>query len=261
MKRKITIAALTLGLLVFGIISLPGSPVSNTLAATARQVPPAPQHKGFAVIELFTSEGCSSCPAADELVADIQKENAGKQIYVLAFHVDYWDRQGWKDRFSNHDFTERQQRYSGWLNLSTIYTPQVVINGATEYVGSDAPHILKAVSGGLDQDPANNLTIDCGIVGKRLTVNYRSTATEKGDEVLLALVRRSAQSAVRGGENAGLKLSHVQIVQQLVHAKPVGKGPVAIDLPPDFNPKEWQLIGLVQNSLNGHISAATKFDF
>jgi len=261
MKRQITIAAMILSLLIFGIISLPGSPVSNALFAASKQVPTDPQQKGFAVIELFTSEGCSSCPAADELVADIQKENPGKQIYVLAFHVDYWDRQGWKDRFSNHEFTERQQLYSSWLNLETIYTPQVVVNGSTEYVGSDAPHILKAVSNGLGHDPANTLIVDCGIVGKRLTINYQSTATDKGDEVLLALVQRSAQSAVRAGENAGRSLSHVQIVRQLVHAKPNSKKAVTLDLPPDFNPKEWQLIGLVQNSLNGHISAATKFDF
>lgn len=261
MKREITIAAMMLSLLIFGIISLPGSPISNSLFAASKQVPPDPQHKGFAVIELFTSEGCSSCPAADELVAGIQKENPGKQIYVLAFHVDYWDRQGWKDRFSNHEFTERQQLYSSWLNLETIYTPQVVVNGSTEYVGSDAPHILKAVSNGLGHDPANTLTVDCGIVGKRLIINYQSTATDKGDEVLLALVQRSAQSAVRGGENAGRSLSHIQIVRQLVHAKPNSKKAITLDLPSDFNPKEWQLVGLVQNSLNGHISAATKFDF
>ncbi|WP_431210930.1 DUF1223 domain-containing protein [Puia sp. P3] len=94
MKRTIIIATMMLSLLVLGIISVPGSPVSNALFATSKQIPPDPQHKGFAVIELFTSEGCSSCPAADELVADIQKENPEKQIYVLAFHVDYWDRQG-----------------------------------------------------------------------------------------------------------------------------------------------------------------------
>jgi len=261
MKREIIIAAMMLSLLIFGIISVPGSPVSNALFAASRQIPADPGHKGFAVIELFTSEGCSSCPAADELVADIQKENPDKQIYVLAFHVDYWDRQGWKDKFSNHEFTERQQLYSGWLKLETIYTPQVVVNGATEYVGSDAPHILKAVSNGLGHDPANDLTIDCGLAGRRLTVNYQSTTTEKDDEVLLALVQRSAQSTVRGGENAGRSLSHVQIVRQLIHAKPNGKKTVTIDLPSDFNPKEWQLIGLVQNSATGHISAATKFDF
>ena len=261
MKRQITIAAMILSLLIFGIVTLPGSPVSNALFAASKQVPPDPKHNGFAVIELFTSEGCSSCPAADELVADIQKENPDKQIYVLAFHVDYWDRQGWKDRFSNHEFTERQQLYSSWLNLETIYTPQVVVNGSTEYVGSDAPHILKAVSNGLGHDAVNTLTIDCGLVGKRLTINYQSTATEKGDEVLLALVQRSAQSAVRGGENAGRSLSHVQIVRQLVHARPNSTKAVTLELPPDFNPKEWQLVGLVQNSLNGNISAATKFDF
>jgi len=131
-----------------------------------------------------------------------------------------------------------------------LRTPLASIQGYTETLLDGAIH-----------DPANNLIIDCGLVGKRLTVNYQSTATEKDDEVLLALVRRSAQSSVRSGENAGRSLSHVQIVHQLVHAKPNSKKPVTIDLPADFNPKEWQLVGLVQNSTSGHISAATKFDF
>src|SRR5882757_7431762 len=93
--------------------------------------------KGFAVVELSTSEGCSSCPPADELVEKIQKDNKNGKIYILAFHVDYWDHQGWKDRFSDREFSNRQRQYAGWLNLQTVYTPQIVVNGTTEYVGSD----------------------------------------------------------------------------------------------------------------------------
>src|ERR1700749_4297588 len=82
------------------------------------------ENKGVAVVELFTSEGCSSCPPADELVARIQKEDKDKQVYILAFHVDYWNRLGWKDVFSSADFSKRQNEYANWLNLQSVYTPQ-----------------------------------------------------------------------------------------------------------------------------------------
>src|SRR6476619_4430550 len=92
---------------------------------------------GFAVVELFTSEGCSSCPPADNLLARIQKEDMDKQVYLLAYHVDYWDRQGWKDRFSDAAFTQHQQQYAEWLHLNSVYTPQMVVNGKEEFVGSN----------------------------------------------------------------------------------------------------------------------------
>lgn len=92
--------------------------------------------EGFAVVELFTSEGCSSCPPADELLADIQKETKGKNVFLLAFHVDYWDRLGWKDRFSKEQNTDRQRQYKQWLGLNVMYTPQFVINGSSEFAGN-----------------------------------------------------------------------------------------------------------------------------
>src|ERR1700709_1440967 len=84
--------------------------------------------KGFAVIELFTSEGCSSCPPADALVARVQKESNDKPVYILAFHVDYWNHLGWKDAFSSAEYSERQNQYARWLKLSSVYTPQIVVN-------------------------------------------------------------------------------------------------------------------------------------
>src|ERR1700761_595401 len=115
---------------------------------------PSPSHKmtaadprGFALLELFTSEGCSSCPPAEELAAKIQQESAGKPVYVLAFHVDYWDHQGWKDRYSDAAYSQRQKDYSSWLGTSDIYTPQAVVNGRREFVGSDE----RALRGALDK--------------------------------------------------------------------------------------------------------------
>src|SRR6187402_1594915 len=93
-------------------------------------------NNGFAVVELYTSEGCSSCPPADELVSKIQKESNGQPVYILAFHVDYWNRLGWKDVFGDAAYSKRQNDYAQYLKLPSVYTPQIVVNGKKEFVGS-----------------------------------------------------------------------------------------------------------------------------
>src|SRR5579859_6695441 len=118
----------------------------------------APAAKGFAVVELFTSEGCSSCPAADALVATVQKEDKDLPVYILSFHVDYWDRLGWKDAFSDAAYSDRQREYARWLRLSSVYTPQVVVNGHQEFVGSDAVKLREAISNGLQATPKASLS-------------------------------------------------------------------------------------------------------
>src|SRR6187455_337133 len=95
----------------------------------------AKEKDGFALVELFTSEGCSSCPPADAILEEVQKKYIDKNVLVVAYHVDYWDKLGWKDIFSNAFFTERQEYYSNIFRLNSIYTPQVVINGRKEFVG------------------------------------------------------------------------------------------------------------------------------
>ena len=94
-----------------------------------------PVPTSFAIIELFTSEGCSSCPAADKTVAKLAQEFAGK-VYILGFHVDYWNYLGWKDAFSDSKYSERQKEYAAVFKLDGVYTPQVVVNGSRELIGS-----------------------------------------------------------------------------------------------------------------------------
>src|SRR5438132_289864 len=101
------------------------------------------QQTGIAVVELFTSEGCSSCPPADAIAAKITSEF--KNVYVLGFHVDYWNSLGWKDEFSNAAWTNRQQQYASHFELSSIYTPQMVVNGKTELVGSNEQLLRKTI--------------------------------------------------------------------------------------------------------------------
>ncbi|TAL43473.1 MAG: DUF1223 domain-containing protein, partial [Chitinophagaceae bacterium] len=100
---------------------------------------------GFALVELFTSEGCSSCPPADELIEEVQEKYSGKNVIALSYHVDYWDRLGWKDPFSSADFTNRQEYYGGIFRLNSIYTPQAVINGETEFVGSNSAKLISSI--------------------------------------------------------------------------------------------------------------------
>src|ERR1700685_382630 len=114
---------------------------------------------GFVLIELFTSEGCSSCPPADALVARIQEENNNKPVYILSFHVDYWNHLGWKDPFSSAAFSDRQKNYANRLNLQSVYTPQVVVNGQTEFVGSDEDRMKNAIENSLQKKSAVLLSL------------------------------------------------------------------------------------------------------
>ncbi|MDN5284649.1 MAG: hypothetical protein JWR38_923 [Mucilaginibacter sp.] len=217
--------------------------------------------KGFAVIELFTSEGCSSCPPAGELLAKLQQEAQGKPVYILAYHVDYWNSLGWKDIFSNADYSKRQKQYGNWLTAQ-IYTPQVIVNGKAEFVGSDEPAIRNAISEQLTAKSAATLTLQAHQDGEKLQVQYQSAGAARGSKLLINIVQKIAQSNVDRGENAGRSLTHVQIVRNLQteSLNATGTGSATIVLPKGFNNKNWEILGLIQDQSNGEISAAAKAD-
>jgi hypothetical protein len=216
--------------------------------------------QGFAVVELFTSEGCSSCPPADKLLAKVQEENAGKPVYILAFHVDYWDHQGWKDVFGSRDFTKRQYQYANWLKLETVYTPQAVVNGKQEFVGSQESTLHNAIASGLRTSSPASLTIEAKQAQNKITLDYQTKGTGNSALLQLALVQKVAQTVVKRGENAGRLLPHVQIVRQIQTQQigTNGAGHAEIVLPGGFDPKGWEVIGFLQNKSNGEILAATK---
>ena len=115
----------------------------TAVGGTAQEGHPTP----FALVELFTSEGCSSCPPADALFAKLMTEadTSGRAVYGLSFHVDYWDSLGWKDPFPDASFTRRQNRYETLLGVRGPYTPQLVVNGADQFVGSDGSRANSAI--------------------------------------------------------------------------------------------------------------------
>jgi hypothetical protein len=215
--------------------------------------------KGFAVLELFTSEGCSSCPPADEVLAKLQQETKGKDVYLLAYHVDYWNRLGWKDIFSNAGFSKRQVQYQSWLG-SQIYTPQLIINGKAEFVGSDESAIRNTIESELAAYPVAKLTLHARQDGEVLKVDYQVAGVVNGGSLLIAIIQKNAQTKVEHGENAGRTLSHVQIVHKLQHEPLVvkGDGHTVVALPKGFNAKNWEVLGWIQDQSSGEILSVAK---
>jgi hypothetical protein len=177
------------------------------------------------VAELFTSEGCSSCPAADALLADLAREQpiSRVEVLVLAEHVDYWDRLGWRDRFSSAAFSARQTEYgSRVFRTNQIYTPQLVVDGRFEMVGSDRPAILKAIQQSAQSRKAN-VIVNAAVssperrearVEVRIDVPDGLTMHGVAD-VLVALVEDNLSTDVRRGENKGRTLRHDGVVRSL----------------------------------------------
>jgi hypothetical protein len=215
--------------------------------------------QGFAVLELFTSEGCSSCPPAETVLKEIQQEYKGKPVYILAFHVDYWNHLGWRDQFSQEAFTERQRQYVYTLGSGSLYTPQLVINGAKEFVGSSKRAIIEEIDANLSA-PTKALELNCSLNQNKLTIKYEGTPN-KQSELVLALIQKTAQSNVKAGENSGRDLSHIQVVRILERFPFDPSRAITMTVPANFTAKDWELIGFVQRKSNGHTELAGRFDF
>ena len=211
--------------------------------------------KGFALLELYTSEGCSSCPPADDLMGKIQNEYKDNNVYVLAYHVDYWDKQGWKDIFSNADFTKRQYDYAEFMDKAPIYTPQIIINGKADFVGSQETSLRNGIKSALSKPVLANINLETTQKDTNLSVNYSVEATSKNSRLFIAVVQKSSKSNVKRGENAHRVLSHYQIVRQLqsVDLNKAKKGTASVHLPKNFNKQDFEIIGFVQDMNSGAI--------
>jgi len=219
--------------------------------------------RGFALVELYTSEGCSSCPPADALVAKIEKESADKPVYILAYHVDYWNHLGWKDQFSSADYSKRQKDYAHYLKTDGIYTPQIVVNGRTEFVGSEEGKLRNAISTNLQSASSTKISLEATDINlKQATLKYNINNADKNAILQVAIVEKAATSKVAAGENSGRTLAHVQIVRKLQQVNLHGDtGSVDVALPDGFNGKTWEVIGFVQNKSNGAVTGAARASF
>lgn len=169
------------------------------------------------LLELFTSEGCSSCPPADAALARLlERPPPGIALLALGEHVDYWDGLGWKDRRSSPAFSARQEAYARSLGLSGPYTPQLVVDGRRQVLGSDEGAARAAISAAA-RTPLRTVAIRQRDAGPGLVELEVDTGWEPGRraEVLVALVQDRARSAVARGENAGRTLEHVAVALSL----------------------------------------------
>ncbi len=171
--------------------------------------------KGVAVVELFTSEGCSSCPPADKALASLtaRAKASALPVYTLSFHVDYWNYLGWRDPFSSASYSERQHAYSGISANGGTYTPQVVVNGSAECVGSDSSRIGDLIDAALARKPRTQIELRARRSAQGIEVDYRVSGDTQGRVLNLALLEPRAESQVEHGENAGERLAHVNVVR------------------------------------------------
>lgn len=166
------------------------------------------------VVELFTSEGCSSCPPADELLSRLreQKSLSGIDIIPLGFHVDYWNYLGWRDRFSSTQFSLRQQEYAAKFGLGGPYTPQMVVQGAEEFVGSSKEQASQAIAhAAIEPEQA---TVEIRAMGETLQVTVHGKRGLSAN-IILAITEDELETQVGGGENGGRVLRHSAVVRSL----------------------------------------------
>ncbi len=197
------------------------------------------------VVELFTSEGCTSCPPADLLLINAQS-SFGSNIIVLSYHVDYWDRLGWKDPFSKAIFSERQRAYSRKLNPESVYTPQAIVNGQIQFVGSDNKLLWNAINNNKSlDDKAVQLTIDKS-TNSLINFEYNFDGLKKNETIIIELILVNANIVVKKGENSGNTLSHTNIVQDIL-SKTTAKGRDSFVIPPHSNSDKYLIVAFVQN--------------
>jgi hypothetical protein len=207
---------LTVGAVLGSVVA-----IGFTATAVLRQPPPpassAPGDRTPVVVELFTSEGCSSCPPADAVLSDlVASQPVGNALVIgLSEHVDYWDSLGWKDPFSNHKFTERQSAYAAASNEADIYTPQMVVDGSAAFVGSDRQTAVGQVSRAASHTKAALRAVWSTGTPRALIVDVPEGSVPSSATVVLAVVEDHLTSSVTRGENKGHQLSHTAVTRQL----------------------------------------------
>lgn len=271
--RQTTITALFLAV-VFLALAAWRPAVKGSATAGMKDVPVASNAADAAstpvLVELFTSEGCSSCPPADALLSRLGQTQPvrGADIIALEEHVDYWDRLGWKDPFSSEAATERQGEYDQSFAGNGVYTPQMVVDGRAKFVGSSDSDALRAIrTASQAPKPAVRLSWEKDDV---LTIHIEplnNSAEHDGQQVYLAVAENMLHSDVKRGENAGRGLEHNGVVRQLT---PLGKidaasagfsSGVAVHSAREWNRGNLRAVVFVQERRSRHILAAAAIPF
>ncbi|MDQ6901642.1 MAG: DUF1223 domain-containing protein [Bacteroidota bacterium] len=215
------------------------------------------ENKNVAVLELFTSQGCSSCPPADRLVETYTTKD---NVIVLSFHVDYWNKLGWKDPYSSKQYTQRQYDYADVLH-SNVYTPQLVINGQTEMIGSDAGKIDATLNKVFGTAPDALLSIKTATPEKgALNITFNVSGKIENALLNIALVEKKTTTQIKAGENGGATLSGNNVVRSFQTTGRVKEGDnnSSIDIPNGLDLKSCSVVLFLQQKGTHKIIAASQ---
>lgn len=212
----------------------------------AQDVASSPQHK-LVVVELFQSQGCSSCPPA-ETNLNAMADHPG--VLALSFGVTYWDDLGWKDTFATSTYTERQWSYAHYHRRDTVWTPQMYINGHADLVGTDRAQLEAAIAQAQSDGPAIEWS------GNSVSIKASSRANSAGDVWLVRYDPRTQNVAIGGGENNGRTLAQRNVVRELVHLGTWNGGEKTFSLPAS-SASELNTAALVQVQGGGDILSAS----
>jgi hypothetical protein len=232
------------------------------------------------LVELFTSQGCSSCPPADAFVRELPALGFGRdKVVPLTFHVDYWDGLGWKDPFAMSAFTERQRSYArsgklrspdGQAGIDGIYTPQMIVDGLVHFSGQRRQDAIREMERAATRPPAFDLVANATVQGSLIDVAV--AATDRGDtkrdadwHVVVALAATKTRTAVARGENAGETLDEAAVVRALSDGIPLARGsrsPVTVRLrkPADLPWSGIEVVAFVQSKATGEVGAVSVLD-
>lgn len=171
------------------------------------------------LLELFTSEGCSTCPPAERVLASLQNEqpNPNAEIITLALHVDYWNRAGWTDEFSSPLYSQRQEIYADRFKIGQVFTPQMVVDGTKQFVGSNLDEANKAIN---ESAKTQKATVGLSFSEDKLKIKISDLPKHENAAVFVAIAEDDLSRDVKGGENSGRTLQHASVVRSL---KPVGR--------------------------------------
>jgi hypothetical protein len=205
------------------------------------------------LLELFTSEGCASCPPAEKNLAYLQNEQPfdRAEVVALAFHVDYWDGLGWKDPFASPLFTQRQRVYDRKFRTGSIYTPQMVVDGDIEFVGSKLDKAEKAIANSVSNDKAR---VVLAFQDGKLSIRIEGVPDIEMSTVYLAVAEDGVGSDVRRGENAGKRLSHVAVTRSLTGVGRIEPGnrefkaDVPLSMEEGWNPTNLKAVVFIQEN-------------
>jgi len=243
-------------LLLAALLPLPAC----TYSADSIAADHAGAQQGAVLVELFTSQGCSSCPPADALLQKLQQNSS--RVIAVSFHVDYWNNLGWKDPYSQREFSQRQRACAKALGANRIYTPQMIVNGEHAFVGSNAALARKFISRQPVQKGGASIQLSAQLhhAEPALTVSYQVQGHGAGQVLHLAVVETNAHNRVPRGENVGKELTHVNVVRvfRTVSLATNSNGAVRCELPADMKKRAVGVIAFMQDPKTWKVYAASR---